>query len=218
MTNHSTEISWGPLLRDIREFYAQGSWRVPVLRNRGTNPFRVLVSTLLSHRTRDEVTQRAAQRLLRSFPTPTQLAKAPLAKIESLIRDTGLAEQKARGLQAAARAIVEDYQGTVPHSERDLLNLPRVGPKTARAVLVFGFETPALPVDTHIHRVVNRLGVVSSKSPEETSDRLRTIVPRRYWKEVNPVLVQHGQNLCASRNPHCGVCPISDRCAKVGLS
>lgn len=218
MGGRLSSISWGPLLRDMRRFYLSGTWRVPVLRDRGADPFKVLVSTLLSQRTRDEVTERATRRLLEAYPTAKALARAPVTDIASLIREAGLSRQKAEGLRAAAKAIVEKHGGRVPRSEKELRELTRVGPKTARAVLVFGFEEPALPVDTHIHRVANRLGAVRTTSLEETGDQLRSVVPRRYWKELNPVLVQHGQNLCSAINPKCSDCPISDRCPRIGVS
>ena len=178
----------------------------------------MLVSTILSHRTRDEVTQRATLRLLSVYPTARELARAPPARVESLIGEVGLARAKARGVRRASRVIVERFGGKVPLGERDLLDLPMVGPKTAHAVRVFGYEKAGIPVDTHILRVTKRIGVVRGRTISEAQFELSREVPRRYWKLLNPILVQHGQNLCRHHAPRCGECPIADICefAKTG--
>ena len=206
-------IPWGRLLAVLREHYKRGEWRVPVLRDRGAEPFDVLVSTILSHRARDETTLRAFRQLKQTYPDAPSLANADPARLRSLIRPVGLPESKAKGLITMARAIVERHGGTVPSSMEDLLGLPMVGPKTASAVKVFGFEHPEIPVDTHIHRVVNRLGAVHTSSPEQTRVRLAEVVPRRFWGQLNPVLVQHGQNVCLARRPRCPLCPVSRWCS-----
>lgn len=210
-------IQWGNLLRRLEAFYSTGEWSVPVLRERGVDPYLVLVSTVLSHRTRDPVTERATRRLLSAFPTPTALASATQEQVASKIRDVGLADSKARGLRRAAQQIVERHQGIVPRTERDLIELPLVGKKTASAVLVFGFGQAAIPVDTHIHRVVNRLGVVRTVTRDETVGALRAVVPRKYWGSLNPALVQHGQNICTALAPRCGSCPVATLCNRVGV-
>lgn len=211
-------IDWGRLLRRLERFYSNGQWRVPVLRERGADPYLVLISTILSHRTRDEVTRRATVRVLTRYPSPSALARARPATVFKLVREAGLAAQKAAALVSGAKTIAREFGGHVPDSEADLRSLPRVGPKTARAILVFGFQRQAIPVDAHIHRVVNRLGVIRACSPSETSDALRREVPREYWAVMNPVLVQHGQNLCSALNPRCGECPIQSTCLRVGVA
>lgn len=211
------DLPWPTLIRALQAHYGQGTWRVPVLRARGADPFHVLVSTMLSHRTRDEVTERATHRLLSHFPTPQAIANAPLARIEDLIAEVGLTSTKARGIQRASRAILERFGGTVPPSERDLLSLPLVGPKTAHAVRVFGFERDALPIDTHILRVAQRLGAVRSRSIAGAQRELAREVPRRYWKMINPLLVQHGQNICRASSPECAKCPIEPWCPRTGV-
>jgi endonuclease III len=210
-------VHWGQLLSRLENFYSGGKWRVPVMRERGADPFRVLVSTVLSHRTRDQVTQRAAMRLLNRYPNPTLLARANLRDIRFLIHDVGLSDSKARGLRAAAIEIVHRHRGLVPGTEAELRALPLVGKKTADAVLVFGFGEAAIPVDTHIHRVSNRLGVIRTRSLEETSVQLQSVVPRKYWYRLNPTLVQHGQNLCRFSDPLCDGCPIRESCLRVGV-
>jgi len=208
---------WGPLLKRLEVHYGSGSWRVPALRRRGADPFEVLVSTVLSHRTRDEVTERATRRVLRAFPTPSKLAAASEADLMTLISEVGLARTKASGLRSAAELVTERFGGRIPMAEAELRELPLVGKKTARAILLFAFGKPAIPVDSHIHRVVNRLGVVETRSVNATADALGSRVPRKYWGLLNPVLVQHGQNICLPRRPRCGSCPVSDLCPKVGV-
>ncbi|HEY6237815.1 MAG TPA: endonuclease III, partial [Thermoplasmata archaeon] len=120
---------------------------------------------------------------------------------------------KARAIRACAREVLDRFGGEVPRDLPTLLTLPGVGPKTANCVLVFGYGLPGMPVDTHVHRIANRLGVVRTRTPEESEARLREVVPERYWIPLNPLLVQHGQNLCRPHRPHCNRCPIADLCA-----
>ena len=211
------QLSWAKLLGDLYRFYSTGPWKVPVLRERKVDPFRVLVSTILSHRTRDSVTERASLRLLQKYPNAETLSKASAAQVRALIRDVGLPTSKVTGLRAAARMIVRRFGGHVPRTEEELLKLPLVGKKTAAAVRVFGFDEYAIPADVHIHRVANRLGVVSTGVPSETSAALAKVVPRRFWRELNPILVQHGQNICIALRPRCVACPIVRLCSRVGL-
>jgi DNA mismatch endonuclease Vsr len=205
-------IHWGSLLRSLERFYTGGTWRRPVLRERGVDPFNVLVSTVLSHRSHDETTLPAFAALIARYPSPKALARADPREVEWLIRPVGLSYGKARGLVSLARAIELSHGGQVPNDYASLIRLPFVGPKTANAVLVFGWQHPAIPVDSNIHRVVNRLGVVSTDSPQETTTALESAVPRRYWSELNPTLVQHGQNLCGPVIPKCERCPIRNCC------
>lgn len=210
-------IDWARVLRTLDAFYRRKGGRKPVLRERGVNPFHVLVSTILSQRTRDEVTERAALRLLARYPTVTALSRAPVSRIRVLIAGVGFPAQKATALRVAAKEILVKYHGVLPTTLETLKTLPRVGTKTANAILVFGFQVPAIPVDTHIHRVVNRIGVVHTRSYEETTTALETIVPVKLWGRINPTLVQHGQNLCRAVHPKCPECPILSSCLRVGL-
>lgn len=205
-------VPWGRVLKTLSNHYGTGQWRTPVLRERGAEPFHVLVSTALSHRARDKATLQAFIALMGEYPNANALARAKVASVLRLIRPVGLSEAKATGLVRLAKALVDDFEGKVPSSNEELLTLPLVGPKTASAVRVFGFERQDLPVDVHIHRVVNRMGVVTTTSLEQTQRALREVVPKRYWKWLNPVLVQHGQNVCLARKPRCGSCPIRGSC------
>ncbi|HLY76687.1 MAG TPA: endonuclease III [Thermoplasmata archaeon] len=206
-------LDWDVLLDRLSAFYHRGDWRVPYLRDHAENPFQVLVGTILSQRTRDANTAQASARLFAAYPGPKELAAASTASLERLIRSTGYYRTKARHIRATSQAILERFGGQVPADRELLLTLPGVGPKTANCVLVFGYGIPSVPVDTHVHRIANRLGVVKTRSPEETELELVRTVPSNYWIPLNPLLVQHGQNLCRPNRPLCDRCPIREYCA-----
>ena len=206
-------VPWATVLDRLSAFYRTGDWRVPYLRDHAETPFQVLIGTILSQRTRDEATDVASARLFAAYPDADALARAPPEDVERRIRTTGFYRTKTRVLGRVARAIRDDYGGTVPRSFEALTALPGVGPKTANCVLLFGYGVPAIPVDTHVHRIANRLGVVRTRSPEETEAALRRTLEPQYWMPLNPLLVQHGQNLCRPLRPRCDVCPIADLCA-----
>ena len=207
------EFPWETLLDRLSRFYRRGDWRVPYLRDHAEDPFQVLIGTILSQRTRDEATDVASAQLFAAYPDPDSLARAPVSKVERLIRRTGFYHTKARVIRAVAAEIRDTYGGTVPRTFAALTSMKGVGPKTANCVLVFGYGIPAIPVDTHVHRIANRLGVVHTRTPEETERRLAAEVDPKYWIPFNPLLVQHGQNLCRPIGPKCLQCPIADICA-----
>jgi endonuclease III len=206
-------FDWELLLDRLSAFYRTGDWRRPYLRDHAENPFQVLVGTILSQRTRDEATDVATARLFARYPDAPGLARAPERELARLIRPVGFYRTKSRVIRACAQQLLDRYAGEVPRSLPQLLALPGVGPKTANCVLVFGYGIPAIPVDTHVHRIANRLGVVRTRTPEATEERLRDVVDPRYWIPLNPLLVQHGQNLCRPRRPRCDDCPIRELCA-----
>lgn len=206
-------FDWEAILDRLSELYHTGDWRTPYLRDHAENPFQVLIGTILSQRTRDEATDVASARLFARYPDAASLAGASPRAIEPLIRETGFYHTKARAIRACSAEILSRFGGTVPRDFETLTSLPHVGPKTANCVLVFGYGIPAIPVDTHVHRIANRLGVVRTRTPEETEARLREVLPREYWIPLNPLLVQHGQNLCRPIGPRCPECPIADYCA-----
>lgn len=213
MTRVADGFDWERALDALARQYQAGDWRVPYLREHAENPFQVLIGTILSQRTRDANTEVASQRLFARFPDARSLARARPAAIEPLIRMTGFYHTKARLIRACARAILDRFGGEVPKDLETLTSLPGVGPKTANCVLVFGYGTPGMPVDTHVHRIANRLGLVHTRTPEQTEAELRESVPVEYWIPLNPLLVQHGQNLCRPNRPLCPRCPIVEQCA-----
>ncbi len=170
------------------------------------DPFQVLIATILSQRTRDENTARAARALFAKYATPEAIERAPVADLKRLIRPCGFYNQKARVLKEACRVLRERHGGRVPDTIEELLALPGVGRKTANCVLVYGFRLPAIPVDTHVHRISNRLGWVKTRTPEETEEALVRTVPRRYWLDLNEFFVRFGQEVCRPIGPRCGEC------------
>lgn len=213
MTAPSPPIDWEGILDGLSRLYGTGDWRVPYLRDHAEDPFQVLIGTILSQRTKDANTDRASADLFRKYPDSRRMARAPPAELERLIHGTGYFRVKARAIRACARQILDRFDGKVPRDMESLLSLPGVGPKTANCVLVFGYGVPAIPVDTHVHRIANRLGAVRTRTPEQTELRLREVLPERFWIPLNPLLVQHGQNLCRPRGPKCAECPIAELCA-----
>ncbi|MEM3086142.1 MAG: endonuclease III [Halobacteria archaeon] len=169
-------------------------------------PFKVLIATILSQRTRDENTERAARALFARYATPEAIESAPPSELGRLIRPAGFYNQKSRVLREVCRVLRERHGGRVPPSLEELLALPGVGRKTANCVLVYGFGKPAIPVDTHVHRISNRLNWVRTRTPEETEDALVASIPRRYWLDLNELFVRFGQEVCRPVGPRCGEC------------
>ncbi len=176
------------------------------------NPFQVLISTVLSQRTRDENTERASERLFSRYKTPEQLSRAPPKKIESLIKPSGFYKTKALRIREISRILVEKYKGKVPHDFQELMSLPGVGRKTANCVLVYAYRFPAIPVDTHVHRLSNRMGFVKTKTPEKTETELVKVIPQKYWVDFNELFVKFGQRVCQPIRPLCWKCPIVRLC------
>ncbi len=182
------------------------------------DPFRVLVATMLSAQTRDAVTHAAARRLFRAARTPQAVLALSARAIERLIYPVSFYRHKARHLRAACRAILERYGGRVPDRLEDLLTLPGVGRKTATLVLIEARGSgDHICVDTHVHRIANRLGWVRTKTPAHTEQALYEAVPRRFWPLVNRYLVTWGQHVCRPVYPVCGACVLADRCPRVGV-
>ena len=176
------------------------------------DPFRILIGTILSQRTRDENTTRATENLFSKYKTPQQLARARPASVRKLIRPSGFYNVKTKNIIRVSRQLVEEFGGQVPDSEQDLLKLHSVGRKTANCVLVYAFNKPAIPVDTHVHRISNRLGLVKTRKPEETEEELVRTVPKRYWLELNDLFVRFGQTTCKPIGPKCGICTLKPWC------
>lgn len=181
-------------------------------------PYEVLVRTILSQRTRDENTDKATESLFSVYPTMEEVADAPVEEIAELVRQAGFYNVKAGRIKEVSNILLEEYNGEVPDSVEELVKLPGVGRKTANCVLVFGFQKDAIPVDVHVHRISNRLGLVHTKEPEETEEVLREIVPQEYWLPINDLMVQFGQNICKPINPQHMECPFSDFCLEYNSS
>jgi endonuclease III len=183
------------------------------------NPFEVLISTMLSAQTRDPVTAAASARLFRAARTPQTMTRLPVKRIERLIYPVSFYRHKARHVKEACRILVERYRGRVPGSMEDLLTLPGVGRKTANLVLILSFKSLTnICVDTHVHRISNRLGWVRTRTPAETEQALYKATERRWWPYINLYLVTWGQNVCRPVYPRCGACVIRTHCARVGVT
>jgi endonuclease-3 len=185
--------------------------------SRGRDPFKVLVSTLISLRTKDEVTRGASERLFRLAKTPRSMAKLGAAEIARAIYPAGFYRTKARHILGTCAALLRDHGGRVPDDIDELLALPGVGRKTANLVVTLGYGKPGICVDTHVHRITNRLGYVRTRSPEETERALRAKLPGRYWIEINELLVSYGQRVCTPVSPFCSRCGLSGLCGRVGV-
>ena len=182
------------------------------------DPFRVLIATMLSAQTRDRVTAEASARLFRVARSPRTMAALPLSRIQRLIYPVSFYRIKARHVKAACRQILDRFGGRVPDRMEDLLTLPGVGRKTANLVLILSHASrDNICVDTHVHRISNRLGWVRTKTPDRTEQALYRIVPRRYWPKVNLYLVTWGQNVCRPVYPRCAACVVSAECQKIGV-
>ena len=176
------------------------------------SPFKILIGTVLSARTRDENTTKAVTKLFKVYGTPQKLAKAKVKDVEKMIKSVGFYHVKSRRIIEVANIILSKYHGKVPADIDKLVEIPGVGRKTANCVLVYAFEKPAIPVDTHVHRISNRLGLVNTKTPEETEMELREKVPKKYWLPINNTFVMYGQNICKPISPMCNVCKIRNIC------
>ena len=199
--------------RGLRRAYAEV--RAPVIdlvAAQTHDPFRVLVGTILSARTKDQTTAMACERLFRRVRTPAELRQMSQAELERLIFPVGFYRTKAKHLKQLPDALEATFGGRVPDTVEALCTLPGVGRKTANLVVVLGFDKPGICVDVHVHRICNRLGLIRTRDPLETEMTLRKILPLRYWKTWNSYLVSFGQTQCRPVRPHCGTCPIRGFC------
>jgi endonuclease-3 len=189
------------------------------LRDRGhSSPFEQLVASLISARTRDETTLAVAERLFAVAATPAAMAALPEDRLVELLHGATFPEPKARDIHELSRRIVEEHGGEVPDTPDGLMRFRGVGPKIAALTLAVGFDIPALAVDIHVHRVTNRWGYVSARTPEKTMAALLAVLPKRYWVEINERLVPFGKWVCTGERPRCSDCPLLSMCARVGVT
>lgn len=204
--------------RILKREYARG--RAPVVAfeaARTREPFRVLVSTILSARTKDETTAAVSRRLFKIVKCPADIEKLSQRELEKIIFPIGFYRTKAKHLKQLHRVLAERFDGQIPDTIADLCELPGVGRKTANLVVTAAFDKPGICVDVHVHRICNRLGLLKTKTPLETEMRLRRILPKRYWKTWNSYLVSFGQTVCRPVGPRCGECPLRQYCRQVGV-
>lgn len=200
---------------------AAEEWETPLvdaMAATGRDPFRILIATILSLRTRDTVTAPVARALFAEADTPEALLALPRERLTELIRPVGFYNQKTETIRTLSRLILEEHDGVVPDELEPLLAMPGVGRKTANLVVTAGYGKPGICVDTHVHRISNRLGYVRTTSPDRTEMALRATLPADLWLEINRLLVSLGQTICHPTSPWCSRCPVADLCARVGVT
>jgi endonuclease III len=176
------------------------------------DPFKILIGTILSARSRDENTSKIIRKLFQKYKNAVELANADLNDIKSIIHSIGFYNTKSERIKQASNIIVEKFHGIVPSELEDLLSLPGVGRKTANCVLVYAFNKPAIPVDTHVHRISNRIGMVKTQNVKKTEEELIKIVDKKYWLILNNIFVIYGQNICLPIRPKCQICRLKGIC------
>lgn len=184
----------------------------------GESPFRILIGCILSLRTKDDTTYPATERLFARAKDPASMLRLRESTIARLIYPVGFYRRKAAQIREISRILLDRHGGRVPDTLEALLPLPGVGRKTANLTITLGFGKPGICVDTHVHRISNRLGWVRTKHPDATEDELRRILPKRWWISINEILVRHGQRICHPVSPRCSECPVAARCARVGVT
>ena len=175
-------------------------------------PFSILIGTILSARTKDESTTKVIKVLFSKYKNSSDLAQAKIKEVEKIIKSIGFYHVKSKRIIEVAKIIDKKYKGKVPDDLDSLIQLPGVGRKTANCVLVYAFEKPAIPVDIHVHRISNRLGLVETKNPEETEQELMKKIKKKYWIDINDTFVMYGQNICKPISPMCDICKIKKNC------
>ena len=202
----------------LREEYR--SWKTPavtIIAESDHNPFKVLISCIISLRTKDEVTALASARLFACADNPEKMQIVPIEEISRLIYPAGFYRTKAQQIQAISQRLVAEYAGMVPDEIDELLRFKGVGRKTANLVVTLGFGKPGICVDTHVHRICNRWGYVATKTADETEKALRKCLPSEYWLTINDLLVAFGQNHCYPVSPRCSTCCLTSFCQRVGV-
>lgn len=182
------------------------------------DPYCVLISTILSLRTKDDVTLQASVRLFNVASNPADMLKLSAAEIEKLIFPTGFYKTKAQRILEISQILMDKYGGKVPSTVEELLALPGVGIKTANLTLNLGFGIDAICVDCHVHQISNRMGWIKTSTPEESEKVLQTVMPKKYWIPLNELLVSYGQEVCTSVSPKCSMCPENEGCPKIGVT
>jgi len=204
------------ILDRMSEVYTGGAY--PGRNSEGLNPewpcdpFHVLIATILSQRTKDDNTRKASDNLFHKYPTIEAIAEADPADVAALIRPAGFPNQKAKAITECCRILRDQYGCKVPEDTDEMTKLPMVGRKTAACVRSYAMEIPSVCVDTHVHRISNLMGLVKTKTPEETEYALMALTPRERWSDINRYLVRHGQEICQPNRPHCEKCMVNDMC------
>ena len=188
------------------------------MKKQKADPYKILISCLLSLRAKDETTEKVSKELFSVADTPKKIIKLPLPKLKKIIYSTGHYNKKAAILKHVSKKLISKYNGKVPNTKEELLSIKGIGPKTANIVLNFAFDKPVIPVDVHVHVVANRLGWVKTKTAEKTEPALEKVLPKKYWSEINGIFVLLGKEICQTFSPKCSICPIRKYCPRVGVT
>lgn len=205
-----------PIMKTLEKKFPASTTTLNNMRGKA-DAFKILISCLLSLRARDETTEVVSENLFKVADTPEKIIKLPLSKLKKIIFKSGHYNKKAIALKSVSKEIIKNFQGKVPKTYSELISIKHIGPKTANIVLSFAYNKPVIPVDTHCHRVPNRIGWVKTKTAEQTEKELLKILPKKYWKEFNSIFVQFGRTICTPISPKCSQCPIEKYCKKVGV-
>jgi len=181
------------------------------------NPYKILISCLLSLRTKDNTTKSVSNKLFEIADTPEKISSLPTKKLEKIIFSSGHYKKKAKTLKHVSKEIIEKFDSKVPKTKEELLSIKGIGPKTANIVLCFAYQQLVLPIDTHCHRIPNRLGWIKTKTPEKTEIELEKILPKKYWHEFNGIFVLFGKTICQPVSPFCSKCPVKKDCKRIGV-
>jgi len=208
-----------PIIMSILEKHFNYTERTTLnrMRQEKTDPFKILISCLLSLRSRDETTEKISKELFEIADSPEKISKIPLKKLEGIIYSTGHYHKKAMTLKYVSKELIERFNSKVPENKEDLMSIKGIGPKTANIVLNFAFNQPYIPVDIHCHRIPNRLGWVRTKTAEKTEQELIRILPKQYWFEFNGIFVLFGRTICTPVSPRCSICPIRRYCPRIDV-
>ena len=206
----------GIVKKTVRKFETPVSTEIS---NTSRDPYQVLVSCLLSLRTRDTITGPISKKLFAVAKTPRQIVEMPLKRLQSIIKPVNFYITKSKRIKQISKELAEKYDSEVPANFEELMKFKGVGRKTANIVMVYGhFSKEHIPVDIHVHRIPNRLGWIKTKNPEETEEELKKMLPRKHWQDFNDVIVTFGQNICLPVSPLCSKCPVEKYCMKVNVS
>jgi len=217
MAGKATNFNIAEVIKKLKKVTKE--FRAPslMLIKKHNDPFMVLISCIISLRTRDDVTENASARIFALAKTSAELVRITNTKIEKAIYPAAFYRNKAKSIKEICHLLEKKYGGVVPDKLEELLKLKGVGRKTANLTLIVGHNKPGICVDIHVHRISNRWGYLKTETPDETEMVLRKILPRRFWKSYNELLVSFGQNLCKPISPYCTSCPLETKCLKIGV-
>ena len=205
-----------PIMKKLESIYPVSTTTLNNMRGKA-DAFKILISCLLSLRARDETTEVISEKLFKIADTPQKIIKLPITKLKKIIFRSGHYNKKATALKSVSKDLIKHFKGKVPKTYEELISIKYLGPKTANIVLAFAYDQTVIPVDTHCHRVPNRIGWVKTKTAEKTEQELIKILPKKYWKEFNSIFVQFGRTICVPISPFCSNCPINKYCKKINI-